>query len=453
MGFLEIMSIIIALLLICVIALLFIVLTKRKDTLSNQDLEKIKNEISHSFSDLANLVSNNIKQSNENHLDKIQSNLNSLNQQMENLVKSNRDYQTSFNQLLIEQINHVNKIINDNNQRFVGEIKEKLNDFLNNIKEKLNQINSDVKENLNNIRTDNNEKLDRIQGIVDEKLQKTLQERLNNSFNNVIEQISGVNKAIGEIKGLASDVGSLKSVLTNVKTKGIVGEVILGNLIKEILIPTQYEENVITKKGSNDRVEFAIKMPGNDLDDFVYLPVDSKFPTEAYQRILSCIENGDKEGTDNARKALKNNIRTFAKDISSKYIDEPNTTSFAIMFLPIEGLYAEVINLGLFEELQREYKINIAGPSTFAALLNALQMGFKTLVIQKKSAELFKLLGAVKTEFNQFAKVLESTQKKFNSANDELDKLVGTRTRAIQRKLKNFEEVSAIESEEILNIE
>lgn len=453
MGFLEIMSIIIALLLICVIALLFIVLTKRKDTLSNQDLEKIKDEISHSFSDLANLVSNNIKQSNENHLDKIQSNLNSLNQQMENLVKSNRDYQTSFNQLLIEQINHVNKIINDNNQRFVGEIKEKLNDFLNNIKEKLNQINSDVKENLNNIRTDNNEKLDRIQGIVDEKLQKTLQERLNNSFNNVIEQISGVNKAIGEIKGLASDVGSLKSVLTNVKTKGIVGEVILGNLIKEILIPTQYEENVITKKGSNDRVEFAIKMPGNDLDDFVYLPVDSKFPTEAYHRILSCIENGDKEGTDNARKALKNNIRTFAKDISSKYIDEPNTTSFAIMFLPIEGLYAEVINLGLFEELQREYKINIAGPSTFAALLNALQMGFKTLVIQKKSAELFKLLGAVKTEFNQFAKVLESTQKKFNSANDELDKLVGTRTRAIQRKLKNFEEVSAIESEEILNIE
>lgn len=453
MGFLEIMSIIIALLLICVIALLFIILTKRKDALSNQYLEKIKNEISHSFSDLAILVSNNIKQSNENHLDKIQSNLNSLNQQMENLVKSNRDYQTSFNQLLIEQINHVNKIINDNNQRFVGEIKEKLNDYLNNIKEKLNQINSDVKENLNNIRTDNNEKLDRIQGIVDEKLQKTLQERLNNSFNNVIEQISDVNKAIGEIKGLASDVGSLKSVLTNVKTKGIVGEVILGNLIKEILIPTQYEENVITKKGSNDRVEFAIKMPGNDLDDFVYLPVDSKFPTEAYQRILTCIENGDKEGTENARKTLKNNIRTFAKDISSKYIDEPNTTSFAIMFLPIEGLYAEVINLGLFEELQREYKINIAGPSTFAALLNALQMGFKTLVIQKKSAELFKLLGAVKTEFNQFAKVLESTQKKFNSANDELDKLVGTRTRAIQRKLKNFEEVSAIESEEILNIE
>lgn len=453
MGFLEIMSIIIALLLICVIALLFIILTKRKDALSNQYLEKIKNEISHSFSDLAILVSNNIKQSNENHLDKIQSNLNSLNQQMENLVKSNRDYQTSFNQLLIEQINHVNKIINDNNQRFVGEIKEKLNDSLNNIKEKLNQINSDVKENLNNIRTDNNEKLDRIQGIVDEKLQKTLQERLNNSFNNVIEQISDVNKAIGEIKGLASDVGSLKSVLTNVKTKGIVGEVILGNLIKEILIPTQYEENVITKKGSNDRVEFAIKMPGNDLDDFVYLPVDSKFPTEAYQRILTCIENGDKEGTENARKTLKNNIRTFAKDISSKYIDEPNTTSFAIMFLPIEGLYAEVINLGLFEELQREYKINIAGPSTFAALLNALQMGFKTLVIQKKSAELFKLLGAVKTEFNQFAKVLESTQKKFNSANDELDKLVGTRTRAIQRKLKNFEEVSAIESEEILNIE
>ena len=194
-------------------------------------------------------------------------------------------------------------------------------------------------------------------------------------------------------------------------------------------------------------------MPGDKDDESVYLPIDSKFPTSSYTKILEAIENGDKLLVESARKELRTNIKKFANDISSKYIDEPNTTGFAIMFLPIEGLYAEVINLGLFEELQREYKVCVCGPSTFAALLNALQMGFKSLVIQKKSAEVFKLLGAIKTEFNTFAEALDKTQTKMDQASKELNNLVGTRTRVMQRKLRDIEEVSALESREILELE
>lgn len=343
----------------------------------------------------------------------------------------------------------INKIVTDNNEKSIKAMNERLNEFTILLKEKVDLIDKNVVTNLESIRKDNNEKLDKIQGVVDEKLQHVLEERLNNSFKNVIEQISGVNKTIGEIKNLASDVSSLKNVFANVKIKGIVGEVILGNLIREILTKGQYEENVKTKKGSNDAVEYAIKMPSND-GSFIYLPVDSKFPTESYNKILNAIESNDKEAIDSARKELKNNIKKFANDIANKYIDEPNTTGFAIMFLPIEGLYAEVINMDLFEELQRDYKICVCGPSTFSALLNALQMGFKTLIIQKKSAEIFKLLGAIKTEFNNFADALEKTQIKMDQAGKELNSLVGVRTRAIRKKLKDVEELDENETKSIL---
>ncbi|MDY2889101.1 MAG: DNA recombination protein RmuC [Candidatus Caccosoma sp.] len=343
----------------------------------------------------------------------------------------------------------INKLVSDNNEKSIKAMNERLNEFTLALKEKVDLIDKSVATNLENIRKDNNEKLDKIQGVVDEKLQNMLEERLNNSFKNVLEQISGVNKTIGEIKSLASDVSSLKNVFANVKIKGIVGEVILGNLIREILVKGQYEENVKTKKGSNDAVEYAIKMPGND-GNFIYLPVDSKFPTESYNKILNAINSNNKEAIDTARKELKNNIKKFASEIANKYIDEPNTTSFAIMFLPIEGLYAEVINMDLFEELQRDYKICVCGPSTFSALLNALQMGFKTLIIQKKSAEIFKLLGAIKTEFNSFADALEKTQIKMDQAGKELNNLVGVRTRVIKKKLKDVEELDEDESKKIL---
>ena len=350
---------------------------------------------------------------------------------------------------LKDSFKNTNELINNKlNELLKNEIKE----FNNQVKDTLKEFNSNVSNNLKEIRSENKEKLDEINKVVNEKLEATLNERLKQSFNNVIEQISGVNKAIGEIKGLANDVGSLKTVLTNVKTKGIVGEIILSNIIKETLTVAQYDENVVTKKGSSDRVEFAIKLPNGD-DSYIYLPIDSKLPLETYHRIVDAVESGNIDELKVARNELKNQIRKYASDISSKYIDVPNTTDFAIMFLPLEGLYVEVLNLGLFDELKNKYNINIAGPTTFTAILNALQMGFKTLAIQKKSSDVFILLGAVKTEFAKFADVLSKAQKKVNEASKELDTLVGTRTRMIESKLKGIEKIDEELSSSILEIE
>ena len=238
-------------------------------------------------------------------------------------------------------------------------------------------------------------------------------------------------------------------MFTNVKTKGIVGEVILGNIISDILTVGQYEENCVTKEKSKERVEFAIKMPSDD-NSFIYLPIDSKLPLESYHKIKEAMDNGNPELIKEGRSELKQSIRRYAKDISTKYIDVPNTTDFAIMFLPIEGLYIEALNMGLFEEIQREFKVNLAGPTTLTAILNSLQMGFKTLAIQKKSSDVFKLLGAVKTEFEKFAKTLQKAQQKVDEASNELDTLVGTRTRMIQSKLRSIEYLDEEESKELL---
>lgn len=430
--------------------------------LSNNDINEIKKVVMESYTSITNTIVNSVMAQNRNFIEQINDKLKELKEEIDKLNKENKEFQIK----MLENNTSNIKTINDSMKNFENTIKKgqdeeigKLNNAfkdineligknndksIKDIKDKLDEFSKLIKDNMDNIRKDNNEKLEKIQNVVDDNLKKTLEERLNNSFKNVLEQISGVNQAIGEIKGLATDVSSLKNVLANVKTKGIVGEVILGNLIREILTKDQYEENVITKAGSNDRVEFAIKMPGSKDGESIYLPVDSKFPTEAYHRIQEAIDKADKDGVEAARKELKANIITFAKDISSKYIDAPNTTAFAIMFLPIEGLYAEVINMGLFEELQRNYNVSVTGPSTFSALLNALQMGFKSLVIQKKSADVFKLLTSIKTEFDTFADALDKTQKKFNQAGDELEKLVGTRTRAMQRKLKNVESIEEI---------
>lgn len=306
-----------------------------------------------------------------------------------------------------------------------------------------------LNEGLESIRKQNNEKLEAIQKAVDEKLDATLTSRLKTSFDNVIKQIGDVNNAVGEIKGLAKDVSSLNRVLTNVKTKGIVGEIALANIIEQTLTPDQYETNKVTKAGSADPVEFAIKMPGSD-DKAVYMPIDAKFPLEAYHAMKDASDALDKEKYESAKKELKTRIKRFAKDIRDKYIDPPNTTDFAIMFLPIEGLYVEALDMGLFEELQREYKINIAGPSTLTALLNALQVGFKSLIIQKRSSQVFDLLGAVKTEFGRFADTLTNVQKKFGAASDEMEKLVGTRTRMINSKLKSITALDEPSTEAIL---
>lgn len=315
--------------------------------------------------------------------------------------------------------------------------------------QKLENIRLSVEKRLNFIQEDNNKRLEEMRQVVDEKLQKTLDEKMTQSFNLVSQRLEQVYKGLGEMQNLASNVGDLKKVLSNVKTRGIVGEIQLGAILEEILSPEQYETNVETKKGSGKVVEFAIKLPGND-DSCVYLPIDSKFPGDTYAKLLDAYDTGNPELINDAVKALRNTIRSEAKDIHDKYISPPDTTDFAILFLPFEGLYAEAVNRGLVEQLQHEFKVNLAGPSTMAALLNSLQMGFKTLAVQKRSSEVWKILGAVKTEFDTFEKVLKTAQDRINKANDELDKLVGVRTRQIKRKLKNVESLNESLSKSIL---
>ena len=286
-----------------------------------------------------------------------------------------------------------------------------------------------------------------MRNIVEEKLQETLENRISKSFSLVNERLEQVYKGLGEMQTLASGVGDLKKVLSNVKTRGILGEIQLGTILEEILSPEQYQTNFPTKKGSKDNVEYAVKLPTG-----IYLPIDAKFPLNSYSNLVEAYELGDKEKIKEKKNELSSLIKKFAKDIKEKYINPPNTTDFAIMFLPLESLYAEVVNIGLLEILQRDYNINIAGPSTMAALLNSLQMGFKTFAIQKRSNEVWQILGAIKTEFNNFSDVLEKAQNKINSANSELDKLIGTRTRQIQKKLKDIENLDKTISKNILNI-
>lgn len=324
------------------------------------------------------------------------------------------------------------------------QLEQRLHSFSSGNAQSLENIRRSVDEKLESIRRENLRQLDEMRQTVDEKLQKTLEEKMNKSFSLVNERLEQVYKGLGEMQTLAVGVGDLKKVLSNVKTRGILGEIQLGAILSEILSKEQYEENIATKKGSKNVVEFAVKLP-SDGAGTVYLPIDSKFPGDTYSALRDAVESGDRQRIESAKKALVQRIKGEAKDIHDKYVDPPNTTEFAIMFLPFEGLYSEVVNMGLVEVLQREYKVNIAGPSTMAALLNSLQMGFKTLAVQKRSAEVWKILGGVKTEFDKFNDVLVMTQQRLDQANKELDKLVGVRTRQIQRQLKDVESVSLSE--------
>ena len=304
--------------------------------------------------------------------------------------------------------------------------------------QKLDQMRRSLSESLERMQTGNQAQLDSIRKTVDEKLQETLDRKLNDSFQLVSQRLEQVYKGLGEMQTLATGVGDLKKVLSNVKTRGVLGEIQLGAILEQLLTPDQYAVNVATKQGSQANVEYAIRLPGTDGSP-VWLPVDAKFPLDAYEQLLAAYDTADAAQVEVAVKALKTRVKSFAKDVQTKYIDPPNTTDFAILFIPVEGLYAELVRAGMVEILQREYKVTLAGPTTMSALLNSLQMGFRTLAIQKRSSEVWKVLGAVKSEFDKFATVLEAAQNRLNQANSELDKLVGTRTRQIQRTLKNVE--------------
>lgn len=320
------------------------------------------------------------------------------------------------------------------------------------VTEMLRQINETMENRLTAMQRDNERKLEQMRETVDEKLQKTLEDRISQSFQLVSERLEQVYKGLGEMQTLAAGVGDLKKVLSNVKTRGILGEIQLGAILEQILNREQYEENIATKPGSGERVEYAIRLPGDEGGQ-VYLPIDAKFPGDAYARLVEAYESGNPAEIETAFGILERTIKAFAKDIRDKYVSPPSTTDFGIMFLPFEGLYAEVVRRGLVETLQRDYKISIAGPTTMAALLNSLQMGFRTLAIQKHSGEVWNVLGAVKTEFDKFGSVLEATQQRISQANAELDKLVGVRTRKIQSKLRHVAAMPETASPVLLDLD
>ncbi len=310
---------------------------------------------------------------------------------------------------------------------------------------KLAELRGAVEQQLRNLQQDNAQQLERMRQTVDEQLQGTLEKRLGESFKLVSERLEQVHKGLGEMQNLATDVGNLQRVLTNVKSRGGWGEIRLEALLQQVLAPDQYDQNVRVNPDKSENVEFAIKMPGSG-EKPVWLPVDSKFPLADYQRLEEAQEHGDRESVKAAATQLANAVRKSAGDISSKYVAPPHTTDFGILFLPTEGLYAELIRQpGLVQELQQQYRCLIAGPTTFAALLNSLQMGFRTLAIQKRSSEVWEVLGKVKTEFGKFGEVLGKVQKKLTEASNHIEK-VSVRTRAIQRNLKEVEELPSEET-------
>ena len=391
---------------------------------------------------MQNEIKDYVDKSTKNTLDFMerQQKLQAQNQQAINDVENARFAQ--FSQNTQNNIDTLRKTVNE----MASGLDDRFAAFQKQNEEKLSEMRATLEKKVGDMQASNEKKLDEIRGTVDEKLQKTLEERINQSFKLVSERLEQVYKSLGEMQKVGEGVDDLRKVLSNVKTRGIFGEVQLGAILEDILTPDQYEADIATKHNSKDRVEYAVKLPGTD-DNYVYLPIDAKFPLDAYQKLQDAYESGNKDELLVARKELRTRIKGFAKDISSKYIDVPNTTEFAIMFIPVESLYAEIVREGLIEELQKE-KINIAGPTTMAALLNSLQMGFKTLAIQKSSGQVWKVLEEVKTEFGKFSEALEKTQKYMRQASDELDKLATTRTNVMERKLRNVEKIPVLEINE-----
>lgn len=319
--------------------------------------------------------------------------------------------------------------------------------------QRLEIINRNLTNSVKEMQASNEKRLEEMRQTVEEKLEQTLQNRLKASFETVSKQLESVNQGLGEMKTVAQDVGTLNKVLSNTKTRGILGELQLGQIIEDIMTPSQYEREVPTVSGSSERVEYAIKLPGVEDDGYVYLPIDSKFPLEDYYRLEDAYESGDKEQVELYRKSLLNSIKRFAKDINKKYLNPPETTNFGIMFLPTEGLYSEVVrNASFFDSLRRDENIVVAGPSTLSALLNSLAVGFKTLNIQKNANDISKILGNVKVEFEKFGNMLVKAQKQINTANNTLDSLISTRTNAIIRALNTVESYQDQATKSLLNL-
>ena len=459
----ELVLIIISLITGIVSVILILRLFQKKESIGLDDFNAKMDYLDRSVNRIEYAVKDEVKQSRDEFNTGAKANREELNNNLVNFQTTLLEALNGISKTQIEQL----RSITEANQKVLGElnktIEEKIalliskteeNNKINReeLRNSLKEFNELQRQKFSELITATDQNLERMRVTVDEKLQKTLEARLGQSFELVRSQLESVQKGLGEMQSLAQDVGGLKKVLSNVKTRGTFGEVQLAAILEQILAPEQYEANVRTKKGSPETVEFAIKLPGkDDLDNFVYLPVDAKFPQEAYHALQDAYEKGDVAAVETASKLIDAGIRKFAKDIRDKYIDPPHTTDFGIMFLPVEGLYAEVIRrTSLMEQLQREYKIVITGPTTLAAILNSLQMGFKTLAIQKRSSEVWQILSAIKTEFQKFGGVLEKAQKKINEASSEIDDLVGTRTRAIEKKLRQVQEMPTAEAQQMI---
>lgn len=370
----------------------------------------------------------------------------STNQSMQALGKMLSENQNQFARMQQENMQMLSRSVTVQLHQF----EERLKTLETTNQQKLEDMRSTMAQHLAQMQTDNAQKLDNIRATVDEKLQKTLEEKMSRSFQLVSQRLEEVYKGLGEMQNLAAGVGDLKKVLSNVKTRGILGEIQLGAILQEILSPEQYDTEVPTIPGSRDHVEFAVKLPASENGGSIYLPIDSKFPGDTYAALQDAYQSGNGDAVKAARKQLETVIKKCAKDIRDKYIAPPYTTNFGILFLPFEGLYAEVVNMGLVTDLQRDYHVNIAGPSTMAAMLNSLQMGFQTLQIQKRSNEVWQVLGAVKTEFEKFDTVLASARNRIRLLDEDLDKLVGVRTRSINRKLRSIEQLDEQTASKVL---
>jgi len=402
----------------------------------------------------------NLADTENNIIERITKNTDSVEDNIENEFKRNREETAQNSKLVREEVGKSVRDMGDQLSKRIGDISERQKDQLELVEDRLksltktnedkfDKLKDQVSTQLSELQDKNEKKLEEMRNTVDEKLHSTLEKRLGESFKLVSDRLDLVHKGLGEMQNLATGVGDLKKVLTNVKDRGTWGEFQLGNLLEQVLTKEQYDKNVKTKEGSNALVEFAIKLPGkNELKkDIVWLPIDAKFPLEDYQRLMDAREKADLVLIAESTKKLERGIKEAAKDISSKYLDPPNTTDFAFMFLPIESLYAEVLSIpGLFDTIQREYKVTIAGPANFVAVLNSLQMGFKTLAIEKRSSEVWKLLSVVKTEFSKFGDILDNTQKKLDLASKSIGD-ASRKTRTIERKLRNVHELPTDEQQ------
>ena len=421
-------------LLVAAIALLIVLLTKKPE---QQDDSRVISALHQENILLRQEIADNIRDLGNDNSD-----------DMERLSRVLQAGQSSGQQAIAQELTHLQASLNGQ----LSLMEQRLQAIEQSSDVRLDTMRKTMAESLSQIRTDTDQKLEQIRSSVDQRLTESLDKRVRESFQLVSERLEQVYQGLGEMKSLASDVGGLKKVLSGVKTSGILGEYQLKAILEQILSPEQYDENVATVPQSTERVEFAIRIPGKD-GSFVYLPIDAKFPAERFSKLQEARDSGDRQLLEAAWKELSRFILSQAKDIHQKYISVPHTTAFAVMFLPTEGLYAEVVSHGMIEPLQRDYQVTIAGPSTMAALLNSIEMGFQTLAIEKRSQEVWQVLGAVKTEFDKFEDALLKLQTHIRLSGEDLDQLIGTRSNAIRRKLRDVQRLDMPTAATLLSLD